>query len=84
MLNDSFTRNNTFLDTWKLSNITSTSLLTDGNFKTSDISLTDLTSSLCDELKNFNDSLGHSAIRSHIMLLRDVLILYQEELHSLK
>ncbi|XP_003393251.2 blastoderm-specific protein 25D isoform X1 [Bombus terrestris] len=79
----SFTRNNTFLDTWKLSNITNTSLLTDGNFKTSDISLTDLTSSLCDELKNFNDSLGHSAIRSHIMLLRDVLILYQEELHSL-
>lgn len=72
----SFTRNNAFLDTWKLSN-------TDGNFKTSEISLTDLTTTLCDELKNFNDSLGHSTIRSHIMLLRDVLILYQEELHNL-
>ncbi|XP_031366511.1 blastoderm-specific protein 25D [Apis dorsata] len=79
----SFTRNNTILDTWKLSNITNTSLLTDGGLKISEISLTDLTSTLCDELKNFNDSLDYSAIRSHIMLLRDVLILYQEELHNL-
>ncbi|OAD55892.1 Blastoderm-specific protein 25D [Eufriesea mexicana] len=77
------TRNNTFLDTWKFSNITNTSLLMDGGLKTSEISLTDLTTTLCDELKNFNDSLDHSAVRSHIMLLRDVLILYQKELHSL-
>lgn len=80
----SFARNNTFLDAWKLSGITNASLLTDGSLKTSEICLTDLTTTLCDELKSFNDSLDHSAIRSHIMLLRDVLILYQEELHSLK
>ncbi|XP_017797195.1 PREDICTED: blastoderm-specific protein 25D [Habropoda laboriosa] len=79
----SITNSNTFRDTWKLSNITNTSLLTDGGLKTSEMSLTDLTTTLCDELKNFNDSLDHSAIRSHVMLLRDVLILYQEELHSL-
>ncbi|CAK9830652.1 Blastoderm-specific protein 25D [Anthophora retusa] len=79
----SITSGNTFRDTWKLSNITNTSLLTDGGIKTSEMSLTDLATSLCDELKNFNDSLDHSAIRSHVMLLRDVLILYQEELHSL-
>lgn len=79
----SYTRNTTFLDTWKLSNIANTSLLTDGGLKTSEISLADLTATLCDELKNFNDSLEHSTIRSHIMLLRDVLILYQEELHNL-
>ncbi|XP_034196043.2 blastoderm-specific gene 25D [Osmia lignaria lignaria] len=79
----SFTRNASFLDTWKLSNIANTSLLTDGGLKSSEISLADLTATLCDELKNFNDSLDHSAIRSHIMLLRDVLILYQEELHKL-
>ncbi|XP_053984065.1 blastoderm-specific protein 25D [Hylaeus volcanicus] len=78
----SFARSNTFLDTWKLSGI-STSLLTDGSLKTSEICLTDLTTTLCEELKNFNDSLDHSTIWSHIMLLRDVLILYQEELHSL-
>ncbi|XP_076669633.1 blastoderm-specific gene 25D isoform X1 [Andrena cerasifolii] len=79
----SFARNNTFLDAWKLSGIANASLLTDGSLKTSEICLTDLTTTLCDELKSFNDSLDHSAIRSHIMLLRDVLILYQEELHSL-
>ncbi|XP_076178154.1 blastoderm-specific gene 25D isoform X2 [Ptiloglossa arizonensis] len=78
----SFARGNTFLDTWKLSDI-NTSLLTDGTPKTSDVCLADLTTTLCDELKNFNHSLDHSTIRSHIMLLRDVLILYQDELHGL-
>ncbi|XP_076382040.1 blastoderm-specific gene 25D [Megalopta genalis] len=79
----SFTRNNTYLDTWKLSGLTNTSLLTDRNIKTSETCLSDLTTTLCEELKNFNESLDHSSIRSHITLLRDVLILYQEELHSL-
>ncbi|KZC04252.1 Blastoderm-specific protein 25D [Dufourea novaeangliae] len=79
----SFTRNNAYLDTWKLSGLTNTSLLTDRGIRTSEVCLADLTTTLCDELKNFNDSLDHSTIRSHIMLLRDVLILYQEELHSL-
>ncbi|XP_017888510.1 uncharacterized protein LOC108629986 [Ceratina calcarata] len=78
----SFTRNNAFLDTCKLSKITNTSLLIDGTLKTSEISLADLTITLCDELKNFNHSLDQSTIRSHIML-RDVLMLYQEELHNL-
>ncbi|XP_076751450.1 blastoderm-specific gene 25D [Xylocopa sonorina] len=78
----SFTRNSTFLDTWKHSNITSISLLTEGGLKTTEISLADVTTTLSDELKNFNDSLDHSALQSHIML-REVLILYQEELHNL-
>ncbi|XP_043263150.1 blastoderm-specific protein 25D [Colletes gigas] len=78
----SFARSNTFLDTWKHSGM-NTSLLTDDSLKNSEICLADLTTTLCDELKNFNDSLDHPAIRSHIMLLRDVLILYQEELHNL-
>ncbi|XP_076645426.1 blastoderm-specific gene 25D [Halictus rubicundus] len=77
----SFTRNSTYLDTWKLSGHTNT--LTDRSIKTSEACLSDLTTTLCEELKNFNDSLDHSTIRSHITLLRDVLILYQEELHSL-
>ncbi|XP_076245387.1 blastoderm-specific gene 25D [Calliopsis andreniformis] len=79
---NSFTRNNTFLDSWKLSGVTNTALLTDRGLKTSEVCLADLTTTLCDELKNFNDSLDHSATRSHIMLLRDVMMLYQEELHN--
>ncbi|XP_031844031.1 blastoderm-specific gene 25D [Nomia melanderi] len=79
----SFTRNNTYLDAWKVSGLTNTSLLSDRSIKSSETCLSNLTTTLCEELKNFNDSLDHSTIRSHIMLLRDVLILYQEELHSL-
>lgn len=82
--NNSFLKHNTFLDSWKLSGITNASILTDGSLKTSEVCLADLTTTLCDELKNFNDSLDHSATESHIMLLRDVLMLYQEELHNLK
>ncbi|XP_078041591.1 blastoderm-specific gene 25D [Augochlora pura] len=79
----SFTRNNTYLDTWKLSGLANSSLLADRNIKTIETCLSDLTTTLCEELKNVNESLDHSSIRSHITLLRDVLILYQEELHNL-
>ncbi|KAG7207300.1 hypothetical protein KM043_008968 [Ampulex compressa] len=80
----SFKQTNTIMDVWKLSSTTDiASLLSEGGLNVSDVGLADLTTILCDELKNLNDTVDHSTIRSHMSLLRDLLIYYQEEVHNL-
>lgn len=60
------------------------SLLSDLGYNLSSINLSDLVTTLCDELKSLNDSIINTDIQPHISLLKGVFLLYKEELRNLK
>ncbi|XP_071577085.1 uncharacterized protein Bsg25d [Temnothorax nylanderi] len=48
-----------------------------------DTSLTEIANIICDELKSLNESLGNSTIQTHIRLLREMMIVHQDEQRNL-
>ncbi|XP_012522185.1 ninein [Monomorium pharaonis] len=46
-------------------------------------SLAEITTIVCDELKNLNESLDNSSIQAHISLLREMMIVHQDEQRNL-
>lgn len=79
-----YIQQNVITDTWKVAGISDvTSLLSHLGYNSSNINLNDLATTLCEELKNPNDSIINTDIQSYINLLKGVLILYKEELRNL-
>ncbi|XP_077277440.1 blastoderm-specific gene 25D [Temnothorax americanus] len=48
-----------------------------------DTSLAEIANIICDELKSLNESLGNSTIQTHIRLLREMMIVHQDEQRTL-
>lgn len=58
-------------------------LSSSGDLNALDDSLAELTSIICDELKNLNESLDNDTIQSHISLLREIVATHQDEQRNL-
>jgi len=58
-------------------------LSSSGDLNILDASLTELTNIICDELKNLNESLDNDTIQSHISLLREIVVIHQDEQRNL-
>ncbi|KAF7397268.1 hypothetical protein HZH68_008490 [Vespula germanica] len=79
-----FIQHNIVTDMWKMAGISdAASLLSDLGYNSSSINLSDLVTTLCDELKSLNDSIINTDIQPHISLLKGVFLLYKEELRNL-
>lgn len=59
-------------------------LLSELGFTGSELSLTELTNVLCEELKGLRDESDNRVMGTHISFLKAALVLYQEEVRSLK
>ncbi|XP_012288613.1 blastoderm-specific protein 25D isoform X2 [Orussus abietinus] len=79
-----FARSNTIVDMWEVAGVPdAAALLAELGFTSTDISLTELTHVLSDELKSLCDESGNSLVGTHGSLLKAALILYQEEVRIL-
>lgn len=79
-----YARMSTIVSMWEIAGISdATTLLSDLGFTSSEIRLTDLTTVLCEELKNLRDEPDNAVTATHISLLKGALTLYQEEVRSM-
>ncbi|KAL0124258.1 hypothetical protein PUN28_006247 [Cardiocondyla obscurior] len=60
-----------------------TALSSSENLDTLDTSLAEIANVICDELKSLNESFDNSTIESNIRLLREMMIVYQDEQRNL-
>ena len=70
---------------WEVAGVSdAATLLSDLGFTTTEIRLTDLTTVLCEELKNLRDEPDNVVSSTHMRLLKGALTLYQEEVRCMK
>lgn len=60
-----------------------TALASSGDLDALDTSLAEIANIICDELKSLNESLNNSTIQTHIRLLREMMIVHQDEQRNL-
>lgn len=60
-----------------------TALSSSGDLDALDTSLAEITNIICDELKSLNESLDNNTIQTHISLLREMMIVHQDEQRNL-
>lgn len=79
-----YARSSTVVDMWEVAGVPdAATLLSELGFTSADVSLTDLTNVLCEELKGLRDESDNRVMVTHISLLKAALVLYQEEVRSL-
>ncbi|XP_046466245.1 ninein homolog isoform X1 [Neodiprion pinetum] len=79
-----YARSSTVVDMWEVAGVPdAATFLSELGFTSPDISLTELTNVLCEELKSLRDESDNRVMGTHISLLKGALVLYQEEVRSL-
>ncbi|XP_046733917.1 blastoderm-specific protein 25D isoform X2 [Diprion similis] len=79
-----YARSSTVVDMWEVAGVPdAATFLSELGFTSPDISLTELTNVLCEELKSLRDESDNRVMGTHISLLKGTLVLYQEEVRSL-
>ncbi|XP_012266404.2 blastoderm-specific protein 25D isoform X2 [Athalia rosae] len=79
-----YARSSMVVDMWEVAGVPdAATLLSDLGFTSPDVSLTELTNILCEELKSLRDESDNRVMGTHISLLKAALVLYQEEVRSL-
>ncbi|XP_024937732.1 blastoderm-specific protein 25D isoform X2 [Cephus cinctus] len=83
-LQTGYVRSSIVIDMWEVAGVhEATTLLSDLGFTSPDVSLTELTNVLCEELKNLRDESDNRVMGTHVSLLKAALVIYQEEVRSL-
>lgn len=68
----------------KIADVSSaTALSSSGDLDALDTPLVEIANIICDELKSLNESLDNSTIQTHIRLLREMMIVHQDEQRNL-